>query len=193
MCKADLPLPVNLRHGTRHRARRRRHAAAPLTDLYQSAGKVGGFGMLAKFGKGNALSKPALNLGAAFISPSLTIDFADADARTGRSIAGSRRASVEIDAQFALRSPSPTNIQVGQAVGIAGPTMMTLSKDVVIKAHFTDSAGSSAMTTSGAQLEWTARQEGDMVVDLPRWTELVQAAYRAYNAALVANLIAVRI
>ena len=166
--------------------------AAPLTDLYQSAGKVGGFGMLAKFGKGNALSKPALKLGAAFISPSLTIDFADADARTGRSLAGSRRASVDIDAQFSIRAPSPTNIQVGQAVGIAGPSTMTLSKDVVVEAPFTNSAGASAMTTSGAQLEWTTRQDGDIVVDLPRWTELVQAAYRAYNAAIVANLLAIR-
>ncbi|BAV65582.1 hypothetical protein [Sphingobium cloacae] len=166
--------------------------AAPLTDLYQSAGKVGGFGMLARFGKGNALSKPALELGAAFISPSLTIDFADADARIGRTLAGSRRASVEIEPQFAIRAPSPTNIQVGQSVGIAGPTMMTLSKDVVIKAPFSHSAGASAMQSEGAYLEMKQARPGDIIVDLPRWTALVQSAYRAYNASVVANLLAAR-
>ena len=166
--------------------------AAPLTDLYQSAGKVGGFGMLARFGKGNALSKPALQLGAAFISPSLTIDFADTDARVSRTLAGGRRASVDIEPQFAIRAPSPTNIQVGQAIGIAGPTMMTLSKDVVIDAPFSSSAGASATQSEGPYVDMKTAQAGDIVVDLPRWTALVQSAYRAYNAAIVANLLAVR-
>lgn len=166
--------------------------AAPLTDLYQSAGKVGGFGMLARFGKGNALSKPAVQLGAAFISPSLIIDFADADARVGRTLAGGRRASVDIEPQFAIRMPSPTHIQVGQSIGIAGPTMMTLSKDIVIDAPFSSSAGASATQSEGPYVEMTTAQAGDIVVDLPRWTALVQSAYRAYNAAIVANLAAAR-
>ena len=166
--------------------------AAPLTDLYQSAGKVGGFGMLATLGKGNKLRKPALSLGAAFVSPSLTIDFADADARTSRTIAGSRRASVDIDTQFAIRMPSPVNIQVGQAVGIAGPTAMTLSRDVVMDGAFTGSAGASSMSTAGDYGEWNPNDAANVVVDLPRWTAMVQSAYRAYNAAIVANLLAAR-
>lgn len=32
----------------------------------------------------------------------------------------------------------------------------------------------------------------EIVVDLPRWTKLVQTAYRTCNAAIVANLLAVR-
>ncbi len=166
--------------------------AAPLTDLYQGGGKVGGFGMLAAMGKGNKLSKPALSLGAAFVSPSLTIDFADADARTGRTLAGSKRASVDIEAQFAVRMPSPVNIQVGQAVGIAGPTAMTLSKDVVIDTPFTGSAGASSMSTDGDYGEWNPNDAANVVVDLPRWTALVKSAYRAYNAAIVANLAGAR-
>lgn len=166
--------------------------AAPLTDLYQGAGKVGGFGMLAALGKGNKLSKPALSLGAAFVSPSLTIDFADADARTGRTLAGSRRASVDIDAQFAVRMPSPVNIQVGQAVGIAGPSTMMLSRDVVIPAPFTGSAGASSTSTAGDYGQWNPEDGANIIVDLPRWTTLVQNAFRAYNSAIVANLLAVR-
>jgi len=166
--------------------------AAPLTDLYQSAGKVGGFGMLATFGKGNKLSKPALDLGAAFVSPSLTIDFADTDARTSRTLAGARRASVDIETQFAIRLPSPVNVQVGQAAGIAAPTAMTLPKDVVIDAPFTTSNGVSSTSTAGDYGEWNPAEGGAVVVDLPRWTALVQSAYRAYNAAIVANLMAAR-
>ena len=166
--------------------------AAPLSDLYQGGGKVGGFGTLAQLGKGNKLSKPALALGAAFVSPSLTIDFADADARTSRTLAGARRASVDIDTQFVVRMPSPVNIQVGQAVGVAGPTAMTLSRDVVIDAPFSASAGASSMSTAGDYGEWNPKDGANIVVDLPRWTALVQSAYRAYNAAIVANLVAVR-
>lgn len=166
--------------------------AAPLTDLYQGGGKVGGFGMLATVGKGNKLSKPALSLGAAFVSPSLTIDFADADARTSRTLAGSKRASVDIDTQFAVRMPSPVNIQVGQAAGIAAPSTMTLAKDVVIDAPFTGSAGASSMSTAGDYGEWNPGDGADIVVDLPRWQTLVRNAYRAYNAAIVANLAAAR-
>ncbi|MGV3769856.1 MAG: hypothetical protein ACO1NM_07485 [Sphingobium phenoxybenzoativorans] len=166
--------------------------AAPLTDLYQAAGKVSGFGMLANFGKGNKLSKPALAMGAAFVSPSLTIDFADADAKTSRTLAGAKRASVDIDTQFAIRLPSPVNIQVGQAAGIAAPSTMMLAKDVVIDAPFTASGGVSSMSTAGDYGAWNPSESGAIAVDLPRWTALVQSAYRAYNAAIVANLAAVR-
>jgi hypothetical protein len=166
--------------------------AAPLTDLYQSAGKVGGFGMLATFGKGNKLSKPALDLGAAFLSPSLTIDFADADAKTTRTLAGAKRASVDIETQFAIRAPSPANVQVGQKAGIAAPTAMLLSKDVVIAAPFAASQGVSSTSTAGDYGAWNPKESGAIAVDLPRWTSLVQSAYRAYNAAIVANLAAAR-
>lgn len=165
---------------------------APLTDLYQSAGKVGGFGMLATFGKGNKLSKPAIALGAVFVSPSLTIDFADADARTGRTLAGSQRASVDIDTEFSIRSPSPVNFQVGQKASIAPPGMMMVTKDVVIDAPFTASGGVQSTSTAGDYGTWNPSESGNVRVDLPRWTALVQSAYRAYNAAIVASLKAAR-
>ena len=56
------------------------------THRREVLGKVGGFGMLATLGKGNKLSKPALSLGAAFVSPSLTIDFDFPTARVSRCV-----------------------------------------------------------------------------------------------------------
>ena len=161
---------------------------APLTDLYQSGGKVGGFAMLATMGKSGKLNTPSVELGASFVSPSLTIDFADADAKTSRTLAGSKRASVDIDTQFAIRLPSPVNVQTGAAKGLGTPSTMMLAKDVVIDGTFTGSKGASTMSTAGDYGDWNPSDASNVIVDLPSWTAMVQSAYRAYNAAIVANL-----
>jgi hypothetical protein len=167
---------------------------APLTTLYQAGGKVGGLGAIGKIGAANKLNKPSVAIDSAIISPSLTIDFADTEASTGRTLAGKKRATASSEMQFAVRATSPVNIQTSTSIGIGFPGAMMLTKDYPSDAPFALAAGvTSATSTAGSYVDPGTAQGGNAVqVDLPRWTALVQSAYRAYNAAIAATIAAAR-
>lgn len=168
--------------------------AAPLTTLFQPGGKVGGFGMLGRIGAGGKLNKPMQALDATVIAPSLILDFADTEAKTSRTLAGSKRASVTSEVQFAIRAMSPVNIQAPVKAGMGFPGMMMLSKDATSDAEFALAAGvTSATSTAGTWTDPGTAKGGNAVhVDLPRWMALARAAYRAYNAAITAQIVAAR-
>ena len=168
--------------------------AAPLTTLFQPGGKVGGFGMLGRIGSGGKLNKPLLAMDATMIAPSLILDFADTEAKTGRTLAGSKRASVSSEVQFAIRAMSPVNFQVPMRVGVSTPGMMMVAKDSTSDAEFALAAGvTSATSTAGTWTDPGTAKGGNAVhVDLPKWMALVRSAYRAYNAAIVAQIVAAR-
>lgn len=164
---------------------------APLTSIYQTGGKVGGLAAFGKIGGGTKLNKPASALNATVISPSLTIDFADSEAKTGRSITGMKRSSATTEAQFAIRATSPVNMEIPHPLGIGWPGMMTMMKDVTSATPFALTAGvSSATSTAGTYSDPGMAAGGNVVtVNLPIWTGLVQSAYRSYNAAIVEQIV----
>lgn len=167
---------------------------APLTDLYVTGGKVGGLAAFGKIGSGNKLNKPATALDATVISPALTIDFADSEAKTGRSITGKKRSSASTEAQFAIRAASTVNIEVPNPKGMGFPGSMIMYKDVISQAPFARADGvTSATSTAGTYSDPGMAQGGNVVmVDLPKWTALVQSAYRSYNAAIVREIVAAK-
>lgn len=159
--------------------------AAPLTDLYPASGKTSPLAMMGAIGKIQKLGAPGKAIDAVLIFPLLTIDYADTDARVTRTLTGARRGIVSSNVAFGIRAQSPVNV-VNPAFthGMFGP-----AKDVFVETPF--SAGATEMTamandSASAMSVVEEQKKGNVVVDPARWTALVQDAYRAYNAAIVA-------
>ena len=164
-------------------------AAAPLTDLFAASGKTGPFAMLATMGKGGKLNRPGEAIDATFIFPTLTVDYADSEVKVGRSLAGNKRGTVETDIAFGIRTDSPVNVQNPAKMGMGTPGAFRPVKDVWTDQPFTRGATSvSAQAQNAPALmdTYSQKADGDVVVDAPAWTALVQQAYRDYNAAIVA-------
>jgi hypothetical protein len=170
--------------------------AAPLTELFQAGGKVGGLGALGKIGATNKLNRPGEAIDASLIFPSLTIDFAESEVAVSRTLAGGKRASASNEVQFSIRAESPVNIQNPAKMGYGTPGMMRPAKDYPSKTPFATVEGSSG---SSSQTNWGSLFDDGMVknsslvtADPVQWAELVRAAYRSYNAAIVAAIVQVR-
>ena len=164
---------------------------APLTDQFVSGGKVGGLAALGKIGATGKLNKPGEAIDATLIFPLLTVDYADSEAKVGRTFTGAKRGSVETNVAFGIRVESPINVQNPAKLGYGTPGMFRPSKDVFIDAPFTRGAAGLTATATNAALNMDRNsdsQSGAVVVDLPAWIGLVQQAYRAYNAAIVATI-----
>ena len=159
--------------------------AAPLTNLYQPGGKVGGLGMLATMGRAGKLNRPGEAIDAVLLAPSLTLDFAEMEAHRG-----SRGASTSGAATFVLRAQSPVNIQNPGPRGMGTPGFMMPAKDYPSATPFAavDTGGGSvrALSSGGA-----ARGDA-VIVDPKAWSALVRDAYRSYNAAIVAAIVKAR-
>lgn len=164
-------------------------AAAPLTDLFQPGGKVGGLGALGKIGSTNKLNSPGEAIDSTLIFPSLTFDFAESEVSVGRTLAGGKRASASNEVRFSLRVESPVNIQNPAKRGIGTPGMFRPEKDVSIDATFATVEGGSGATSRS---NWGSLFDDGMVrnsslvmADPEMWTALARAAFRGYNAAIV--------
>ena len=170
--------------------------AAPLTQLFVPGGKVGGLAMIGKIGATNKLNKPGEAIDASLIFPSLTIDFADSEVSVSRTLAGGKRASASNEVQFSIRAQSPVNVQNPAKMGYGTPGMMMLNKDYPTPVAFATVEGA---TGASSQTNWNSLfddgtiQNSSLVnADPAKWSELVRAAYRAYNAAIVAAIVQVR-
>jgi hypothetical protein len=159
--------------------------AAPLTDIFPANGKSGGFGMLGAIGKIQKLNAPGKAADAILMFPLLTVDYADTEAKISRTFTGAKRGTVTTNVAFGIRVESPVSvINPAYTWGAFRP-----AKDVFVETPFSKGAGEmTAMANDSAYLLSVVKEEkeGNVVVDLPRWTALVQDAYRAYNAAIVA-------
>jgi hypothetical protein len=160
--------------------------AAPLTNLYQSGGKVGGLGMIATMGRANKLNRPGEAIDAVLLSPSLTLDFAEMEANRG-----SRGASAGGSVVFKVRVESPVNIQNPAKMGFGTPGMMRPDKDYASAMPF------AAVDTGGADVRalsnGSSAARGDaVIVDPAAWAALGRDAYRSSNAAIVAAIVKVR-
>ena len=172
-------------------------AEAPMIDGLHSATPMGAGGILQSFGANNRLSAATKKLKAVLISPSLVIDFADSDASTGRDFLGRKRAMTRSDIGFTVPATSRVALSTSSADGrFVTPGQMTLSRDARVDTPFaTVATGEGAVRAlsvgavidSNYTIEQTAR--GDVVaVDAPAWEALVRGAFRAFNAAIVAEV-----
>lgn len=166
--------------------------AAPLTDMYPASGKIAmGFGAFAAIGKVQKLGKPGAAIDSVFLFPVLTLDYADTEVKVSRTLTGAKRGTVKSNVAFGIRTQSTVNVvNPAYTAGIFYP-----AKDVFVEDDFTASPQTiTAMANDSAYLLNIVdeQKKGNVVVDLPKWKELVRAAYRAYNGAIVTAVMGVR-
>jgi hypothetical protein len=115
----------------------------------------------------------------------------------GRDFLGRKRAMTSSDIGFTVAATSRVALSTSSADGrFVTPGQMTLSRDARVATPFaTVATGEGAVralsvatvTDSNYNVQETAR--GDVVaVDPPAWEALVRDAYRAFNAAIVAEV-----
>lgn len=166
--------------------------AAPLTELFQPGGKVGGLGAIGKIGSTNKLNAPGEAIDATLIFPSLTLDFAESEVSVSRTLAGGKRASASNDVKFSIRAESPVNVQNPAVRGIGTPGTMRPEKDAPTDVAFATVEGGTSATsqTNYGSLfdDGTIKNSSLVMADPAKWTELARAAYRSYNAAIVSAI-----
>lgn len=171
-------------------------SAAPLTTLYQTGGKVGGFAALGKIGAVGKLNRPAEAIDAILLFPSLTVDFAESEVKVGRTLAGGKRASASNEIRFSIRTESPVNLQNPATRGLGTPGMFRPAKDYSTDAEFAlleGESGASSRENWGSLFDdGMVRNSSRVVADPAKWGELVRAAYRDYNGAIVAAILQAR-
>lgn len=170
--------------------------AAPLTELFPAGGKTTGIAGIARIGATGKLNGPGAAIGAVLIFPSLTIDFAESEAKVGRTLTGDKRATASNEVRFAIRAESPVNFQNPVRAGIGTPGVVRPAKDYATDAPFATVEGAGGATS---RERWNSlfddgmlRASNQVTVDPAKWTALVQDAYRSYNAALVAAIVGLR-
>lgn len=160
-------------------------AAAPLTDTFPTAGSGFGLSAFGSIGKTMKLSKAGVPLDAVMIFPMLTVDYADTEAKQTRTFTGARRGIVETNVAFGIRMMT-SKVDIINPGYTAGAFYVV--KDVFVPDDFTGGPQNiTAMSNDSAYLMNIVEEQkkGNVAVDLPKWTALVRAAYRAYNAAIV--------
>jgi hypothetical protein len=157
-----------------------------------SLGVIGGLGKL------NQLSGPAKKLKALMIAPSLVIDFANSDAKTGSDFLGRKKAIASSDVGFAVVSSSKVGLMTPSSDGrFTTPGSMALTKDYRVTTPFATVAvgegkvralSVKSVVDANYSINDTAR--GDVIeVDPVVWKGLVRDAYQAFNAGIVAQLV----
>ncbi len=173
-------------------------AQAPALTAYKLPEQTGGFGnsmaIAGQLGAGKGMQKPAWDLDANVIIPSLTLDFAQMEASTGQGMLGARANAGGV-VQFMIRTDSPvTTLNPASGGRFSTPGGLRPDKDVVSRTSFAtvEEGGApvrigSMTTTVDENYQTVARARGDaVIVNLPVWESLVRDAYRGYNASIVA-------
>lgn len=165
--------------------------APMLAPFHNPTAPTGGPNMMQALGASNTIGRAARDADAVAIVPALTIDFINME--TSR---GDRRANVDTEVVFSLRAASGATI-MGR--GNSGPGYMQgvrMSRDVSWSDAFATVVEGGAEVREGSMTPIPnenyivqERARGDAVVaDITRWEDLVRQAYRAFNAALVAEI-----
>lgn len=170
---------------------------APALTAYKLPEQTGGFGnsmaIAGQLGAGKGMQKPAWDLDANVLIPSLTLDFAQMEASTGQGMFGAT-SSASGAVQFMIRADSPlTTLNPASGGRFSTPGGLRPDRDVVSRTPFAtvEEGGApvrvgSMTTTVDENYQTVARARGDaVIVNLPVWKGLVRDAFRAYNAAIV--------
>ncbi|MBP7705530.1 MAG: hypothetical protein KA105_09650 [Caulobacter sp.] len=170
---------------------------APALTAYRLPESQTGLGAIAAAGQINAgakMVKPAWDLDATIVVPSLTLDFAEMQADNGGMFGGYANSSGQV--KFRIDMDSPVHTLNPTLNGrSANPGGLRPNKDVVSQTPFaTVEKGGAQVRSMGTWVDENyqsvARARGDaVVVDLPVWEGLVRDAYRGYNAAIVAAVV----
>jgi hypothetical protein len=98
--------------------------------------------------------------------------------------------------KFSIRAESPVNIQNPAKRGFGTPGTMRPAKDASTNAEFATvegGSGASSQTNYGSLFDdGTIKNSSLVVADPAKWTELARAAFKSYNAAIVAAIKDVR-
>jgi hypothetical protein len=171
---------------------------APLIEDLNSVVPGNSLGVIGGLGKLNQLSGPAKKLKALMIAPSLVIDFANSDAKTGSDFLGRKKAIASSDVGFAVVSSSKVGLMTPSSDGrFTTPGSMALTKDYRVTTPFATVAvgegkvralSVKSVVDANYSINDTAR--GDVIeVDPVVWKGLVRDAYQAFNAGIVAQLV----
>jgi len=168
-------------------------AEAPMIEGLHQATATGAGGILSRFGAQNQLGDATKSLNAVLMMPSLVIDFADSDARSGRDFLGRKRAMTSTDLGFTVSSTSRINLSTAMNRGRAvTPGAMYLTKDYRVDTPFAAVGTAESLSAIGQADSSYLPDESErgtlIAVDVPAWEGLVREAYRAFNAALVAEV-----
>ena len=168
-------------------------AEAPMIDGLHEATATGAGGILSSWGAKNKLNDATKALNAVLFMPSLVIDFADSDAKSGRDFLGRKRAMTSTDLGFTVASTSRINLSTAMGGGrFVSPGAMFLTRDYRVDTPFAkpvDGASLSAVGQADSSYLPEESAKGTLVsVDLPAWEGLVRQAYQAFNAVLVAEV-----
>jgi hypothetical protein len=166
--------------------------APMLTPFHNPTSPTGGPNMMQMVGASNTIGRAAREAGAVAIVPALTIDFINMEASRG-----DRRANVDSEVVFSLRATSGATI-MGR--GNSGPGYMQgvrVTRDVTWTDAFATVVEGGAEVREGAMTPIAdenyvvrSRARGDAIIaDPEQWEGLVRQAYRAFNAALVAEVV----
>lgn len=166
---------------------------APMIEGLHSATATGAGGILSRFGAQNRLSDATKKLNAVLFMPSLVVDFADSDARNGRDFLGRKRAMVSTDLGFTIAQNSVVNLSTAMNNARAvTPGMMALTKPYRVETPFAQVASGESLSAIGqadsSYLPEESARGTIVAVDVAAWEGLVREAYRAFNAALVAEV-----
>lgn len=171
---------------------------APLIEDLNALVPGNSLGVIGGLGKLNKLSGPSKKLKALLITPSLVIDFANSDAKTGSDFLGRKKAVSSSDVGFTVVSSSKAGLMSPSNDGrFTTPGGMNLTKDYRAATPFATVAvgegkvralSVKSVVDSNYSVNDTAR--GDViVVDPVVWKGLVRDAYQAFNAGIVAELV----
>ncbi len=171
---------------------------APLIEDLNSVVPGNSLSVIGGLGKLNQLSGPAKKLKALLITPSLVIDFANSDAKTGSDFLGRKKAVSSSDVGFTVVSSSKAGLMTPSNDGrFTTPGGMGLTKDYRVATPFATVAvgegkvralSVKSVVDSNYSINDTVR--GDVIaVDPVVWKGLVRSAYQAFNAAIVAELV----
>lgn len=171
-------------------------AEAPMVLGLHSAmpGGMTGFSRMGSIGKFAAAAK---QLNGVITMPCLVIDFAKAEAKTGVTLTGKKKAMASSDLSFGVSMT--TNVALNTAMGngrFNTPGGMIMYKDLWDdKTQFATVAEGEgavrALSVSTVTDEYYIDQDtarGDaVIVDLAVWEGLVRDAYKSFNSAIVAD------
>lgn len=169
--------------------------APMLAPFHNPTSPTGGPNMMQAMGAANTIGRAAREANAAAIVPSLTIDFINMEARRSSS-----SASVDSEVVFSLRRSSSATAMGRAAAGPGYMQNLFMSGDVSWSDSFATVIQGGAEVREGTMTPVPDRNyveqeraRGDAVMADPAvWEELVRQAFRAYNAAVVAEIVEAR-
>jgi hypothetical protein len=167
--------------------------AAPLLTPFHNPSNSP-MGRMASMDATGKLGGAARDADAVAVIPQVVIDFADMEAKTGGDFLGRSSAGVSSNLRFGLRAGSGAQLVSAFDRGPAFAGGWSLLTDYPMAGSFaTIQEGAAGVrvgsmgATTDQNYQIKDRARGDaVVVDLPAWKGLVQQAYRAQNAAIVA-------